>query len=62
MLILTRQKGETIMIGDDTRVTVLGIDGQAVKIGVYAPPHVAVHREEIFRRIQAEKETHSSDK
>jgi carbon storage regulator len=56
MLILTRRIGETIMIGDDVKLTVLGVKGNQVRIGVDAPKDVAVHREEIYRRIQQEKE------
>lgn len=54
MLILTRRVGESLMIGDDVNVTVLGIKGNQVRIGVNAPKHVAVHREEIYQRIQQE--------
>lgn len=55
MLILTRRVGETLMIGDDVTVTVLGIKGNQVRLGVNAPKDVEVHREEIYQRIQKEK-------
>jgi len=54
MLILTRRVGETVVIGDDVIVTVLGVKGNQVRIGVKAPRDVAVHREEIFERIKRE--------
>lgn len=54
MLILTRRVGETLMIGDEVSVTVLGVKGNQVRIGVNAPREVAVHREEIFDRIKKE--------
>tara|TARA_B110000977_G_scaffold29239_1_gene37919 strand:- start:1557 stop:1742 length:186 start_codon:yes stop_codon:yes gene_type:complete len=56
MLILTRRVGETLMIGDSVSVTVLGAKGSQVRLGVNAPREVSVHREEIYARIQKEKE------
>ena len=55
MLILTRRVGESLMIGDDVNVTVLGIRGNQVRIGVNAPKEVSVHREEIYERIKKEQ-------
>tara|TARA_B100000029_G_scaffold428567_1_gene438538 strand:- start:886 stop:1098 length:213 start_codon:yes stop_codon:yes gene_type:complete len=55
MLILTRRVGETIVIGDDVTVTVLGVKGNQARLGVTAPKEIAVHREEIFDRIKREQ-------
>ena len=60
MLILTRRVGETLVIGDDVTVTVLGVRGNQVRLGVNAPKDVAVHREEIYQRIQREKQAQES--
>jgi|TARA_B100000929_G_scaffold216484_1_gene173197 carbon storage regulator len=62
MLILTRRVGETLMIGDDVSVTVLGVKGNQVRIGVNAPKDVSVHREEIYMRIQSEKDDEHDEK
>jgi len=60
MLILTRRIGETLMVGDEVSVTVLGVKGNQVRIGVNAPKEIAVHREEIYKRLQLEKENEYS--
>lgn len=61
MLILTRRAGEAVMIGSDVTITVLGVKGNQVRIGINAPKDVAVHREEIFDRIQSEKSAKDAD-
>ncbi len=62
MLILTRRVGETVMIGNEVTVTVLGVKGNQVRIGINAPKTVAVHREEIYERIKREQQDdHAED-
>jgi carbon storage regulator len=61
MLILTRRVGETVMIGDDVTITVLGVKGNQVRVGINAPKHVAVHREEIYERIKREQQSEEVD-
>lgn len=60
MLILTRRISESVIIGDEVKVTVLGVKGNQVRLGIDAPKTVSVHREEIYHRIQQEKEGGSS--
>jgi carbon storage regulator len=61
MLILTRRIGETLIIGDDVNITVLGVKGNQVRLGINAPKDVSVHREEIYLRIQQEKESSDNE-
>ncbi len=60
MLILSRRPGESVKIGDEVTVTVLGLKNGQVRLGFVAPPHVTLHREEVYERIQAERLTNSS--
>ena len=62
MLILTRRVGEAVMIGNEVTVTILGVKGNQVRVGVNAPRDVAVHREEIFERIKLEHQAGGSDR
>jgi carbon storage regulator len=56
MLVLSRQRDETIMIGDDIEITVVDIRGEKVRLGINAPPHVPVHRKEVYEAIKREKQ------
>jgi carbon storage regulator len=62
MLILTRRVGETVVVGDEITVTVLGIKGNQIRCGINAPKRVPVHREEIYERIKREERCESDDK
>lgn len=62
MLILTRRVGESLMVGDDIKVTFLGVKGNQVRLGVNAPRDVAVHREEVYYRIQGDDGEQDDDK
>jgi carbon storage regulator len=62
MLILTRRVGETVMIGDEVTITVLGVKGNQVRVGINAPKSVAVHREEIYERIKREQQGEVDEK
>ncbi len=59
MLVLSRQRDETIMIGDDIEITVVDIRGEKVRLGINAPPHVPVHRKEVYEAIKREKQAQS---
>lgn len=61
MLILTRRVGEALVVGDDIAISILGVKGSQVRIGVNAPKNVAVHREEIFNKIQKERPEEDSE-
>ena len=61
MLILTRRVGEALMVGDDTKIVVLGVKGSQIRLGINAPKDIMVHREEIFIKIQEEKNQETSN-
>src|SRR5689334_2084458 len=62
MLILTRRVGETVMIGDEVTITVLGVKGGQIRVGINAPKSVLVHREEIYERIKHEEQSQTADR
>ncbi len=59
MLVLTRKDNESLLIGDDIEITVLGVTGNQVRIGINAPKNIDVHREEVYRRIETQKSSHN---
>ena len=61
MLVLSRQRDESIMIGDDIEITIVDIRGEKVRLGINAPPHVPVHRKEIYEAIRREKQAAAGD-
>ncbi len=61
MLVLSRQRDETIMIGDDIEITIVDIRGEKVRLGINAPPHIPVHRKEVYEAIKREKQAASGD-
>jgi len=61
MLVLSRQRDESIMIGDDVEITVVDIRGEKVRLGISAPPHIAVHRKEVYEAIKREKQANGGD-
>jgi len=61
MLVLSRQRDETIIIGDDVEITVVDIRGEKVRLGINAPPHIAVHRKEVYDAIRREKQAAGKD-
>jgi carbon storage regulator len=62
MLVLSRQRDETIMIGDEVEITVVDIRGEKVRLGISAPPHIPVHRKEVYEAIRREKEAKAREK
>lgn len=62
MLILSRRVGETIIVGDDVNLTILGINGNQVRVGINAPKSISVHREEVYRRIKDAEQSNTSQK
>jgi len=61
MLVLSRRIGESIYVGNEIRIVVLGVNGNQIRFGIEAPKNVSIHREEIYKRIQAEEEAKTSD-